>query len=198
MKQNVEIETITHDNVLELSVDLSILIVGNAKTGKSTLLQNMIDHDIKDNLHLDFNKEFWEFTDSECEQYINAFKETYMKNCNIYVDEVHPKLKNALLEEYFKSKSTSNITNRLVVTFQSFDDIENLELINNFDLILLGKTSFNRNILTVDTNFEINEQIISISKQLTSGGFLLLPKTKKSSIFSIKRLLKIFNFKDLL
>ncbi len=180
MKQNVEIETITHDNVLELSEDLSILIVGNARTGKSTLLQNMIDHDIKDNLHLDFNKEFWEFTDSECEQYINAFKETYMKNCNIYVDEVHPKLKNALVEEYFKSKINSSNTNRLVVTFQSFDDIENLELINNFDLILLGKTSFNHNILTVDTNFEINEQIISISKQLSSGGFLLLPKTKKN------------------
>lgn len=47
MKQNVEIETITHENVLELSEDLSILIVGNARTGKSTLLQNIIDHDIK-------------------------------------------------------------------------------------------------------------------------------------------------------
>lgn len=184
------LETITSDNVLELNDELSILVIGMSKSGKTSLIKRIIDDDIKDNLYLDFNKEFWEFTEDDSNKYLKVFKENYIENCNIYIDDVRSDLKNALMNEYFTKKGSFKNPNRLVVTFESFDEIQALNLIEHFDVILLGKTNCDYpKVINTNLSFELNHQIIALSHRLNSGQFLLCTKTYKS-IFSFSNILR--------
>lgn len=125
------------NNILEKNK--SIIILGRARSGKSTMLNQLLASDSNETLLINQDKSnFHNFDKQSYESDIQLFENALNKS-NIYLDDVHPDLKEELICKFFDSGASN--TNKLVVTIQSLDDFKNISLIKKFDLVLISNSN---------------------------------------------------------
>ncbi len=120
--------------------DLTILIIGHARSGKSVLLNEMIKNDNNSYLLSQDKSTFYELNKIDYQKDIDAFEKACSENKNIYIDDVHFDLKEELIEKYF-IKNENKPNNKIVAVYQGLEDIKNKSLIKKFDLIISTKSS---------------------------------------------------------
>lgn len=120
--------------------NLSILIIGHARTGKTTLLKEILKKDENGYLLNQDKSTFHELNKNDYKEDIDLFENACRENKNIYIDDVHSELKEELIKKYF-IQNENNPGNKLVAVYQGLEDIEEQNLIKKFDLIIATKSS---------------------------------------------------------
>ena len=120
--------------------NLSILIIGQARTGKTILLKEILKKDENGCLLNKDKSTFHELTKDDYQEDIDLFENACRENKNIYIDDVHSELKEELIKKYF-IQNENNPGNKLVAVYQGLEDIEDQNLIKKFDLIISTKSS---------------------------------------------------------
>lgn len=165
-----------------LNNNSSVLIVGNSGTGKSSLLNELIKLDLNKKFLLDQDKNnFHEWDKDTYLEDTSLFDNACSKNKNIYLDEVHPELKEELIKKFFEQKDNKS-KNKIVVTYQGLEDIKDKRIISKFDVIIFTKRS------TSITNTNYKE--LFYDEDLERLSHLFLWGTGKGylySMFNIKK-----------
>lgn len=129
-----------HDIPSYLQNDLSVLIIGHARSGKSVLLNELIKIDHNSYLLNQDKSTFCELSKVNYQKDIDAFERACSENRNIYIDDVHHDLKEELIEKYF-NQNENKFKNKIVAVYQGLEDIKDESLIKKFDVIIVTRSS---------------------------------------------------------
>jgi predicted AAA+ superfamily ATPase len=167
----------------------SILIIGSARSGKTTALKQLLIHSSRalvlfpayhqyeakeletySNAELFLHSKKFDFTETQKNQFKDKFNQALEKNVDIFLDECKDfDFIKELIETYFMKDKK----NKLVVTLQSLSDIVDKNIIKKFDLILHGRNMILENLNFLETELKFSKKEISSLRKLEEGQFIL-------------------------